>query len=132
MKENEITTIDNLKEYLEDYCKQYPEDDCCGLVEDICNKNEWIYTQDSELNYDDEDWVTDGEHILSYTSEGWTVFDNEGIDMEYEGSTATIREDADNWYVDFNTGLGEGIYPKTDWSLKNAIYDQAHIYDENK
>lgn len=34
--------------------------------------------------------------------------------------------------VDFNTGLGEGIYPKADWTLEKAIKDQENIYKENK
>lgn len=51
---------------------------------------------------------------------------------EVDGRTyeVSIREDEDNWYVDFNTGLGEGIYPKADWTLEAAIKDQDHIFDE--
>lgn len=52
--------------------------------------------------------------------------------INYDGYDATIKEDNENYYIDFNTGLGEGIYPKEDWTLKNALHDQAHIYDENK
>jgi len=52
--------------------------------------------------------------------------------INYEGYNVTIKEDDDNYYIDFNTGLGEGIYPKEDWALDKALYDQAHIYDENK
>lgn len=47
---------------------------------------------------------------------------------EYEVS---VREDSENWYVNFNTGLGEGIYPKEDFTLEKAIEDQDHIFDEN-
>ena len=43
----------------------------------------------------------------------------------------SVREDSENWYVNFNTGLGEGIYPKKDWTLEKAIEDQDHIFDEN-
>lgn len=52
--------------------------------------------------------------------------------MDYKGRDITVREDAENYYVDFCTGLGEGIYPKTDWDLAPAIDDQANIYMENK
>lgn len=38
-----------------------------------------------------------------------------------------VREDNDNFYINFNTGLGEGIYPKADWTLERAIEDQANI-----
>ena len=47
---------------------------------------------------------------------------------EYEVS---VREDSENWYVNFNTGLGEGTYPKKDFTLEKAIEDQDHIFDEN-
>lgn len=46
---------------------------------------------------------------------------------EYKGTTVYTREDEDNYYVDFNTGLGEGIYPKADWTLDKAIEDQYNI-----
>lgn len=51
----------------------------------------------------------------------------------YDGRTyeVSIREDEKYWYVDFNTGLGEGIYPKEDYTLEQAIKDQDHIFDEN-
>lgn len=52
--------------------------------------------------------------------------------IDCDGYDVRVREDADNYYVDFQTGLGEGIYPKNDWTLKNALYDQEHIYEENK
>ena len=47
-------------------------------------------------------------------------------------NNVTVREDSDNFYVDFNTGLGEGIYPKADWTLEKSIKDQENIYKENK
>lgn len=51
----------------------------------------------------------------------------------YDGRTYSVkvREDEKNWYVDFQTGLGEGIYPKEDFTLEKAIEDQDHIYDES-
>lgn len=48
--------------------------------------------------------------------------------INYEGYNVTVKEDDNNYYIDFNTGLGEGIYPKEDWTLGNALYDQAHVY----
>ncbi len=38
----------------------------------------------------------------------------------------TWREDEKYWYVDCNTGLGEGIYPKEDYTLEEAIDDQEN------
>lgn len=42
----------------------------------------------------------------------------------------SIHEDKDYWYVNFNTGLGEGMYPKADFTLEEAIGDQDHIFEE--
>ena len=65
MKSENIVTLDDLREFLTSYCEEYPEDDCCELIRDICDKNGWIYTADSEdISYDDEDYATDGDHIL--------------------------------------------------------------------
>ena len=132
MKKEDINTLDDLKLFLTDYQEENPEDDCCELVRGICNENGWIYTDDSSLSYDDEDFVTDGEHILSLTSNGFEVFPNEGQDINYNDTYITVREDGENFYVDFNTGLGEGIYPKADWTLEKAIKDQENIHKENK
>lgn len=129
MKESDIKTLEDLKEFLTEYCEENPEDDCCELVRDICEKHGWIYTSDSEgINYDDEDYATDGEHIVSYVSHGWAIFDNDGQDVEYNGREITVREDGENWYVNFNMGLGERVYPKADWTLEKAINDQENIY----
>lgn len=133
MKKNDIITLDDLKVFLTSYQEENPEDDCCELVRGICKENGWIYTPDSEgISYDDEDFATDGEHILSLVSEGWQVFENNGQDIEHNGATITVREDGENYYVNFNTGLGDGIYPKADWTLEKAISDQENIYKENK
>ena len=131
MKETDIITLDDLREFMIEYTERNPEDDCCELVRYICEKHGWIYTSDSEgISYDDEDYATDGEHILAYTSVGWGLFENDGQYIEHNGREITVREDGENWYVNFNTGLGEGIYPKKDWTLQKAINDQANIYKE--
>lgn len=109
MKKEDINTLDDLKLFLTAYQEENPEDDCCELVRDICKKNGWIYTDDSSICYDDEDFATDGEHILSLTSNGFEVFPNEGQDINYNDTDITVREDGDNYYINFNTGLGEGI-----------------------
>lgn len=38
---------------------------------------------------------------------------------------ATVKEDEELWYIDNNCGAGWGIYPKKDWTLERAIYDQC-------
>ena len=127
MKINDINTLDDLKVFLEDWCKENPEDDCCELIRSICEKNGWVYTMDSDISYDDDlDWATDGDYILSFTDR-WQIFKNEGQDINYNGIDITVREDGDNYYVNFNTGLGEAIYPKADWTLEKAIEDEANV-----
>ena len=120
MKRKDINTIDNLKTFIEEWEKENPDrlEDTCNVVRSICQQNNWVYTQDSEIEYDDEDFATDGDYILSLVSIGWHVFENNGQDIKYNGTWITIREDGKNYYVDFNTGLGPGIYPKADWTLK--------------
>lgn len=134
MKKLDIKTLYDLKTFLTEYCEENPDDDCCELVRELCKESKyWLYTGDSDdIEYDDEDYVTDGDKILSYTSEGWEVFDNNGQDIEYNGRTITVREDGEDYYVNFNTGLGYGVYPKADWTLKKAIEDQENIYKENR
>ena len=38
---------------------------------------------------------------------------------------ATVKEDDELWYVNNNCGAGWGEYPKKDWTLEKAIYDQC-------
>lgn len=52
-------------------------------------------------------------------------------EISYAGYQVLVREDKENWYVDFQTGLGEGIYPKDSFSLEQALKDQMNIYNEN-
>ena len=52
-------------------------------------------------------------------------------EREYDGHNVTIAESSQYYYIDFNTGLGDGIYPKEDWTLEDALDDQANIYKEN-
>lgn len=131
MKKKDIITLVDLKIFLAAYQKENPEDDCCELVRKICKENGWIYTDDSPISYDEEDFATDGALILTLTSNGFKVIINQGQDINYNGTDITVREDEENFYVDFNTGLGTGIYPKTDWTLEKAIKDQENIYKEN-
>lgn len=52
--------------------------------------------------------------------------DRKELDIQVEGfENAVVSEDAENWYVDLRTGLGEGIYPKDSFTLDQAIKDQV-------
>ncbi len=48
----------------------------------------------------------------------------------YNGFEVEVREDSENYYVNFGTGAGEGIYPKSDWSLEAAMEDQLKLDQE--
>lgn len=49
----------------------------------------------------------------------------------YKGIIADVREDTENYYIDLKTGLGEGVYPKADFTLERALDDQCGIYREH-
>lgn len=49
-----------------------------------------------------------------------------GVNMFH---VATVKEEGDLWCVNGNEGAGWGEYPKEDWTLERAIYDQC--IDEN-
>lgn len=45
-----------------------------------------------------------------------------GVNMYH---VATVKEDNELWYINNNEGAGWGEYPKADWTLADAIYDQC-------
>lgn len=47
-----------------------------------------------------------------------------------EYPNAIIMQDEYFYSVNLRTGLGAGIYPKSDFTLEQAIHDQIHLYDE--
>ena len=89
----------------------------------------WRLMKDGEVIYDDsacnelnEDKETAEAFFVEYL----------GQDINYNDTDITVREDGNNYYINFNTGLDEGIYPKADWTIEKAIKDQENIYKENK
>lgn len=49
-------------------------------------------------------------------------FPNNGIDY----SNAIIMEDENNWFIDLGTGLGFAQYPKSDFTLKEALNNETN------
>ena len=132
MKKTDIKTLEDLKEFLTEYCAENPEDDCCELVCNICEEHGWIYTDDSELEYCYEDYAYDGKKLLSCDGGiEWNVCKFEGVEMEYKGIDLIVREDAENYYIKFETSNRGGFYPKADWELEEALEDHANTYREN-
>lgn len=54
------------------------------------------------------------------------------MEREYKGYKVTIAEDNQYYYINFNTGLGDGAYDKSEWTLDAALIDQANVYNEDK
>ena len=131
MKKSNIKTLEDLKEFLIGYCEENPEDDCIELICDICEEHGWIYTGDSDLEYDYEDYVYDGRNLLScYRDEGWYVSKMEGIDMKYKGRDMVVREDDENYYIKYALSNRGGFYPKSDWEIEKALEDYVNTYEE--
>lgn len=42
---------------------------------------------------------------------------------------ATIHEENGEIHVDLGNGLGEGVYPSTDWTIEEAINDQLELFN---
>ena len=47
--------------------------------------------------------------------------------MDYENYHVNITEDSEYYHIDFRTGLGESHYLKSDWTLEEALKDQAEM-----
>lgn len=72
-----------------------------------------------DISGDDADKVIDE----MYTFE-WIV---EDYDINYKGLGVHVIDGDNNYYLNFHTGIGEGIYPKEDWTLEAALEDQFNI-----
>lgn len=128
-----MKTLNDLKVYVENKFPGEPNVECQEFLQRICRIENWICTEDSELNcyYDVRVYVVDGNLQLAYYDEtGWTVEDYEEVEIDKGGIFVTAREDISNYYINLNTGLGEGIYPKIDWSFSDALENQMNIYKE--
>lgn len=131
MKKSNIKTLEDLREFLIGYCEENPEDDCIELICNICEEHGWIYTGDSDLEYDDEDYVYDGRNLLScYRDEGWYVSKMEGIDMKYKGRDMVVREDDENYYIKYALSNRGGFYPKSDWEIEKALEYYVNTCEE--
>lgn len=50
------------------------------------------------------------------------------IEITVEGfGNAVISENEESYFVDLRTGLGEAEYPKSDFTLEQAIDDQVNM-----
>lgn len=45
---------------------------------------------------------------------------------------AVVTEDSEYYFIDLKYGVGVGFYPKSDWTLEDAIEDQKNVFSENR
>ena len=132
MEKSDIKTLDDLKEFLTEYCEENPEDDCTELICNICEEHGWIYTDDSDLEYDYDDYVYDGRNLLSwYRGEGWHVSKMEYIDTKYKDRDFVVREDDENYYIKYELSNRGGFYSKADWELEKVLEDYMNTHQED-
>lgn len=128
-----MKTLEELKSYIEEKFPGEPGIECQEFIQAVCLKEDWIYTDDSELDvyYDGDVYAVDGTKQLAYhDGTGWTVEDYKELEIDKGECLVTVREDSKNYYINCNTGLGEGIYPKVDWDFPAALADQMNLYRE--
>lgn len=128
-----MKTLEDLKSYIEDKFPGEPGLDCQEFIQAVCQLENWIYTDDSELNcyYSPCVYAIDGKQQLAYyDNTGWTVEEYEEVEIDKGNVLVTVREDARSYYINLNTGHGEGIYPKVDWPFSSALQNQMNIYKE--
>lgn len=89
----------------------------------------WRLMRDDVLIYDDpacedlnENEATAVEFFAGYFKEYVKSYS-----MDYENYHVNITEDSEYYHIDFCTGLGEAHYLKSDWTLEEAIKDQADM-----
>ena len=56
-----------------------------------------------------------------------SILEENGYSIDYENYHVNITEDSEYYHIDFSTGLGEAHYHKSDWTLEEALKDQAEM-----
>lgn len=102
-------------------------------VADICKgKIGWIKCEGSD--YDDSDIAIDlissrGKR-LRLIDDGFEVVEN-SREIKYEDYWVNVREDWQNYYIEFQDGDREGVYPKDSFTLGQALDAQLSSKKEN-
>lgn len=89
----------------------------------------WRLMRDDVLIYDDpacEDLNEDEATAAAFFTEYFNEY-VKSYSMDYENYHVNITEDSEYYHIDFRTGSGEAHYPKSDWTLKEALKDQAEM-----
>ena len=119
----------------------YPEQSCRMWVKPISILEEngysleqsiggsWRLMRDDVLIYDDpacEDLNEDEATAVAFFT-GYFKEYVKSYSMDYENYHVNITEDSEYYHIDFRTGLGEAHYLKSDWTLEEALKDQAEM-----
>lgn len=73
-----------------------------------------------------EDLNEDKETAEAFFAE-WLDENMDSYTMDYDNHHVSVIEDTKYYHIDFRTGLGEAHYLKCDWTLEEALKDQAEI-----
>lgn len=89
----------------------------------------WRLVKDGEIIYDDstcEELNEDKEPAEAFFCEYLNEY-MKTYEQQYEGYNVSIIEDDVYYHINFHTGLGEAHYPKSDFTLDEALSNQANI-----
>ena len=121
MKKEDIVTLDDLKK------SSILEDNGYSLEQSVGES--WRLMRDDVLIYDDpacEDLNEDEATAVAFFN-GYFKEHVKSYSMDYENYHVNITEDSEYYHIDFCTGLGEAHYIKSDWTLEEALKDQAEM-----
>ena len=121
MKKEDIVTLDDLKE------SSILEEDGYSIEQSAGGS--WRLMRDDVLIYDDpacEDLNEDEDTAVAFFT-GYFKEYVKSYFIDYENYHVNITEDSEYYHIDFRTGSGEAHYLKSDWTLEEALKDQAEM-----
>ncbi len=89
----------------------------------------WILMKDGEVIIDDSAYEDFNEDKETAEAAFAAMLENElkTYEVAYENYNVQVIEDSEYYHIDFRTGMGEAHYPKADWTLEEALKDQAEM-----
>ena len=121
MKKEDINTLDYLKK------SSILEENGYSIEQSVGGS--WRLMRDDVLIYDDpacEDLNEDEATAVAFFTEYFKEY-VKSYSMFCGNYLVNITEDSEYYHIDFRTGLGEAHYLKSDWTLEEALKDQAEM-----
>ena len=121
MKKEDIVTLDDLS------VSSILEENGYSLEQSAGGS--WRLMRDDVLIYDDpscEDLNEDEATAVAFFTGYFKEYVKSHF-IDYENYHVNITEDSEYYHIDFCTGLGEAHYIKSDWTLEEALKDQAEM-----